>query len=75
MEWIASQLSEPLVAGAVAFVLGGVFNSAASLITAEIRSSRDEQRAVARERREDLRSDRLRVVEDTERWLPRSDSG
>lgn len=69
MEWIAAQLSEPVVAAAVAFVLGGIFNSTATLVTGEIKASREEQRAIARERRENLRSDRLRVVEDTERWF------
>jgi hypothetical protein len=71
MDWIAAQLSEPIVAAAVAFVLGGIFNSTATLVTGEIKASREEQRAIARERRENLRSDRLRVVEDTERWFRR----
>lgn len=69
MDWIATQLGNPLIAGAVAFVLGGLFNSVVSLATGEVAARREEKRAVARERRDNLRTDRLRKVEDTERWF------
>lgn len=65
MGWILEQLSNPVVAAVVAFVLGGAFTSLVELVSSEVRAGRDDQRR----RRAAALEHRLSSVRLTQRYV------
>lgn len=64
MDALLSQLSNPAVAAALGFVVGGVFTAVVDFVATEISASHLETRLVNR----GLREVRLKALETTQRW-------